>query len=482
MEILLKSSFPIFSRRSIPTKPTKPLSVAIKPPPPDFNFRSSDLWRESRATISATHPELSDLADDGRLVLVQKRRYGPVPAWRTEFDEPEAIWLVGTSHISDESAADVERVVKAVKPDNVVVELCRSRQVCVYRAGIMYTTVAGGDEEGSEMRSSVFSLSGDGFFGAVGRSLNLGGQTALALRLLLAMFSSKISSDANRPFGNEFRAARRVSEEVGAQLVLGDRPIEITLERAWKSLKWSEKLSLLTAVVRGITSSSTIPTTSQVTSNDDDLDTDASFRLYEQLSFSYPSLLHPLIHERDTYLAWSLKRSKAVNHGKNVVGVIGKGHMNGVVYALVSDLGDLRFRDLVGDRTGGGSSFVNAALVDVLKGLVRDTVIGVLVWQAYELVKNSELPPVVRTLLRLALFSEASPTASPPRPSSVEEQFQHSIRRPEIIPSQWVRIRLTIKRLKIGLKWPEGGVRVFPPASAFCDGTAADSNESTVDV
>ncbi|CAN1180612.1 hypothetical protein LINPERHAP2_LOCUS34860 [Linum perenne] len=447
MEILLKSSFPIFSRRSIPTKPTKPLSVAIKPPPPDFNFRSSDLWRESRATISATHPELSDLADDGRLVLVQKRRYGPVPAWRTEFDEPEAIWLVGTSHISDESAADVERVVKAVKPDNVVVELCRSRQV-ICRPG---------DEEGSEMRSSVFSLSGDGFFGAVGRSLNLGGQTALALRLLLAMFSSKISSDANRPFGNE-------------------------LERAWKSLKWSEKLSLLTAVVRGITSSSTIPTTSQVTSNDDDLDTDASFRLYEQLSFSYPSLLHPLIHERDTYLAWSLKRSKAVNHGKNVVGVIGKGHMNGVVYALVSDLGDLRFRDLVGDRTGGGSSFVNAALVDVLKGLVRDTVIGVLVWQAYELVKNSELPPVVRTLLRLALFSEASPTASPPRPSSVEEQFQHSIRRPEIIPSQWVRIRLTIKRLKIGLKWPEGGVRVFPPASAFCDGTAADSNESTVDV
>lgn len=30
-----------------------------------------------------------------------------------------------------------------------------------------------------------------------------GGQTALALRLLLAVFSSKISSGANRPFGEE---------------------------------------------------------------------------------------------------------------------------------------------------------------------------------------------------------------------------------------------------------------------------------------
>lgn len=33
--------------------------------------------------------------------------------------------------------------------------------------------------------------------------LMTGGQTALALRLLLALFSSKISSDVNRPFGDE---------------------------------------------------------------------------------------------------------------------------------------------------------------------------------------------------------------------------------------------------------------------------------------
>lgn len=43
--------------------------------------------------------------------------------------EPEEIWLLGTTHISSFSAADVERVVEVVNPDNVVVELCRSRQV-----------------------------------------------------------------------------------------------------------------------------------------------------------------------------------------------------------------------------------------------------------------------------------------------------------------------------------------------------------------
>lgn len=59
-------------------------------------------------------------------------------------------------------------------------------------------------------------------------------------------------------------------------------------------------------------------------------------------------VMSPLIHERDLYLAWSLKRSKAVNGCARVVGVMGKGHMRGVVYALMHNPGQLRFKDLVG--------------------------------------------------------------------------------------------------------------------------------------
>ncbi|XP_044505025.1 traB domain-containing protein-like isoform X2 [Mangifera indica] len=245
----------------------------------------------------------------------------------------------------------------------------------------MYTS--DGAENDQQLRSNMFSLSGTGFFDAVGRSINLGGQAALALRLFLALFSSKISSDVNRPFGDEFRAARKVSEEVGAQIVLGDRPIEITLERAWNSLKWTEKLSLVIAVIRGITSSSDMSLNNLKEPSPDD----STFQLYEWLSFSYPSLLQPLIHERDTYLAWSLKRSKAVNNSKKVVGVIGKGHMNGVVYALISDQGNLRFRDLAGKK--GSSDGSNGLVAGLLKSLLRDTVIGIVLWALYELIKGS---------------------------------------------------------------------------------------------
>nr|GFA01817.1 hypothetical protein [Tanacetum cinerariifolium] len=72
------------------------------------------------------HPELLDLADEGSLVVIRKNQFGPVPEWRSEFVEPEFIWLLGTNHVSKKSALDVERVVKVVRPDNVVVELCRS--------------------------------------------------------------------------------------------------------------------------------------------------------------------------------------------------------------------------------------------------------------------------------------------------------------------------------------------------------------------
>lgn len=242
-----------------------------------------------------------------------------------------------------------------------------------FRAGIMYIPENG--DQNQQLRSSMFSLSGTGFFGAIGRSINLGGQTALALRLLLATFSSKVSSDINRPFGDEFRAARKAAEEIGAQLVLGDRPIEITLERAWSSLNWKEKLSLVSSVIRGMTSSDlSIKAVEEPTSGD------SSFQLYEQLSFSYPSLLPPLIYERDTFLGWSLKRSKAVNKSVNVVGVIGKGHMNGVIYSLVSDTGNLRFRDLAGKRERGNYGWA----ASIAKDLVRDTVIGVVLWLVYQ--------------------------------------------------------------------------------------------------
>ena len=44
-------------------------------------------------------------------------------------------------------------------------------------------------------------------------------------------------------------AARQAAEACDAQLVLGDRPIEVSLQRAWDALGWRRRLQLL----RGLT-------------------------------------------------------------------------------------------------------------------------------------------------------------------------------------------------------------------------------------
>ena len=79
-----------------------------------------------------------------------------------------------------------------------------------------------------------------------------------------------------------------------------------------------------------------------------------------------------------------------MNKSKRVVGVIGRGHMNGVIYAIISDQGDLRFRDVAGKRAGETS---NGFVSSLLQSLVRDTIIGVVFWVLYEQLKQLHLVP-----------------------------------------------------------------------------------------
>lgn len=65
--------------------------------------------------------------------------------------------------------------------------------------------------------------------------------------------------------------------------------------------------------------------------------------------------------------------------------------MNGVIYALLADSGDLRFRDLVGGQRPSWSSndaASNGWVVKLLKDLVRDTIIGIVLWAFYEQIKG----------------------------------------------------------------------------------------------
>ena len=205
------SSSPSSSTAATAATPTSTQSTATEPPPQagppaDFDLRSS-LVPQTRAIISERWPELLDLVDDGTLVAVarpedyrERRSDG--------YSEPQLVLLVAAAHISRASASAATRVVEAVKPDAVVLELCGSRKSVL------------AEEEGEEEVSSSSSSSSPSFrsadktrkasnpfalSGSIARSASLGGAPAMALRLLLARQSDAVLEAAmeNESEGDE---------------------------------------------------------------------------------------------------------------------------------------------------------------------------------------------------------------------------------------------------------------------------------------
>lgn len=238
------------------------------------------------------------------------------------YQEPKLLYLVGTSHVSSRSAEDVRRVVQAVQPDAVVVELCRSRQAVMdeprqqgsqqeqAQAALSLSSAGSSMSDGEEepagsssataasRGSNPLSLSGGSLLPAFQRSMELGGSSALLLRLVLGRVSARLSGRLGVRGGAEFVMAREEAEALSAQvrkwpalpcscgsllrcflrrqlavhaacpnaslvrgfhaplyrlqLVLGDRPIEITLQRAWDALSWQQRGRLAQELAGGM--------------------------------------------------------------------------------------------------------------------------------------------------------------------------------------------------------------------------------------
>lgn len=287
-------------------------------------------------TRSTKHASMSDV---GNLIVIE-RPQDYIERRSDGYREPEMVFIVGTAHISQASQEEVSRVIEAIRPENVVVELCRSRSSLLYDG----TNV----RKLNNQKANALDLNGENFFETIQRSLYLGGRSALFLRILLSYMSSNLTKDLGIESGGEFKAAQIAADKVGAQVVLGDRPIEITLKRAWVSLPFQSRVHLVLDLVRSINAhdwkdtEGTIEAVERLKQDDDAVNS-----LLNALGEKFPQTIDSLVHERDLYLAWSLKRSKAVNGTRNVVGVIGKGHLRGVCYAMTHDPGSLRFKDLV---------------------------------------------------------------------------------------------------------------------------------------
>ncbi len=211
--------------------------------------------------------------------------------------EDKEILLVGTAHVSLESAELVERIIRDERPDTVAVELCESRHRALTQGNRWKDT----DLIKAIRQKKAFLL---------------------LMNLILAYFQRKLGRNLGIRPGEEMLRAVRAAEETGAGVHLADRDIRVTLARAWRLMSLWSKLKLFAQLL--------------VSSGDlDDLtredieelkQKDVLEALLNEIGESLPEIRSVLIDERDRYLAERIRNSP----GKRVVAVVGAGHVPGI--------------------------------------------------------------------------------------------------------------------------------------------------------
>lgn len=207
------------------------------------------------------------------------------------------ITLVGTAHVSKESVEEVKNTITELKPDCVAVELDEKRADSIKNPSRY-----------SELDLVKVLKKNEGFL--------------LLANLILASFQRRMGLNAGVKPGDEMIAAMNAAEENGIRCTLVDRPIQITLKRAWGKNSFWGKCKLLATLLSSAFSKEEIePAEIEKLKERNEMDS-----MMNELSEYMPVIKTVLIDERDQYLASKIWESE----GNNIVAVLGAGHLPGV--------------------------------------------------------------------------------------------------------------------------------------------------------
>ncbi|KAH8383427.1 hypothetical protein KR009_008602 [Drosophila setifemur] len=224
------------------------------------------------------------------------------------------VYLVGTAHFSEESQDDVSFVIRNVRPDVVMVELCPSR---IHILKLDEKTLL---EEAKNINIPKIRgiLQTHGYINGI-------------FFILLLQMSAQIAKDLGMAPGGEFRRAfEEIHKLPGCILHLGDRPIRITLYRALRALSLWQTMKLVWRLT--FTDSISIEEVEECKQSD------LLEKLMQEMAGEFPAFSDVFVRERDLYLCHSLQLAALPQAAPGaqqirpvrVVGVVGIGHANGI--------------------------------------------------------------------------------------------------------------------------------------------------------
>jgi pheromone shutdown-related protein TraB len=209
--------------------------------------------------------------------------------------------VVGTAHISRESADLVRQVIENETPDVVCVELDEKRLAALSEKNRW---------ENLDLKSII-------------RQKQL---STLIVNLVLSSYQKKLGEKLGVNPGTELLEAVNTAREKNIPVELCDREARITLRRAWHSMSLWQKLKLVVGGFGGIFEKQEL-TEEKLTEL---RSKDVLSEMMEELGKAMPVLKKVIIDERDTYLAEKMIQSK----GNKIVSVVGAGHAQGIIKAL----------------------------------------------------------------------------------------------------------------------------------------------------
>ncbi len=282
------------------------------------------------------------------------------------------IFLLGTAHISRDSAQDAKWLMRHIRPDCLFVELCHQRTALLLPPALQQ------NQSGPSANNPNNNNNNNPKKKQTNNKENRDdmSRTAALSSGLLTKIQSDYASKLNVTIGGEFYAAYQCAHQQqkeyerilqwhylygraslgmdhignrnGCVIVLGDRPVKLTLLRAWESLRWWGKCKLVLAL---LWSSLRQPSMEELKKWMDtimnDPNSDLLTKSIEELKNHFPSMERVIIQERDHYMTYKLYQTAKVlssipsqqittNHNeipqkKTIVAIVGAGHCGGIV-------------------------------------------------------------------------------------------------------------------------------------------------------
>ena len=216
-------------------------------------------------------------------------------------DGDRTFHIVGTAHVSEKSRLEVKKLIEDLHPDTVCVELCQERYDSFY------------DTERWK-KLNIFDV------------IKKGKVLYLLANLAISAYQRKMGATLGVKPGAELIGAAEVAKQNNAEVVLIDRNINITLKRVWGNLGFWTKCQLMAAIVASMfdgEEKSKDETSKEIENLKNDMNLSG---MMEEFAKEMPQVHLPLIDERDRYLVSKMRECE----GKNVVAVVGAGHVPGM--------------------------------------------------------------------------------------------------------------------------------------------------------